>query len=321
MSIFRLLNFQYFVTARGLDRRTKSVTGFVVINPISGQSGSGICYRRGWLLIVLKGFRRATWWLRNCNSSVVMNSQPARSTFEPLLVSSHSQSRAALLRSARDGNRDALAELVLPYAHGLYRSGLRLTGNVHDAEEVRQETLLKTLTHLDQFAGTQTGARDDLHAWVSRIAANASIDLIRRRREGKIFSIDQSGDSDESLASRIPSKEANPEQGFLRQESRRQLAAAIIQLPPDLRQVCLLLDVLNYSTQEVATRLGISNVAVRLRLFRAHRRLREELSGKTGRTDRTRRVSKNRRPARRNWAAGTRGAVPCHAIGFACGGD
>jgi Sigma-70, region 4 len=50
-----------------------------------------------------------------------------------------------------------------------------------------------------------------------------------------------------------------------------------VQLPPDLRQACLLRDVLHYSTQEVASRLGISVVAVRLRLFRAHRRLREKL--------------------------------------------
>jgi hypothetical protein len=57
----------------------------------------------------------------------------------------------------------------------------------------------------------------------------------------------------------------------------RMLAKAIAELPPDLRQACLLRDVLHYSTQEVAGRLGISVVAVRLRLFRAHRRLREKL--------------------------------------------
>jgi RNA polymerase sigma-70 factor (ECF subfamily) len=57
----------------------------------------------------------------------------------------------------------------------------------------------------------------------------------------------------------------------------RLLAKTIAQLPPDLRQACLLRDVLHYSTQEVASRLGISVVAVRLRLFRAHRRLREKL--------------------------------------------
>jgi RNA polymerase sigma-70 factor (ECF subfamily) len=250
-----------------------------------------------------------------------MNAQPPRPTFEPTLNVIEPQDRSTLLRSARDGDRAALAELVMPYASSLYRSGLRLTGNVYDAEDVRQETLLKTLSRLDQFAGTQTATRDDLHAWVSRIATNASIDVIRRRREGKIFSIDQSGNSDESFASQMPSKQANPEQVFLRQESRQRLASAITQLPADLRQVCLLLDVLNYSTQEVATRLGISNVAVRLRLFRARRRLREKLSENSGQTSRERRATQHRQSAPRNWAARTRNAVPCHAIGFACGGD
>jgi RNA polymerase sigma-70 factor, ECF subfamily len=252
-----------------------------------------------------------------------MNAQLTRSTFEPTLsvADIHDCDRSALLRSARDGNRAALAELVMPYASGLYRSGLRLTGNVYDAEDVRQETLLKTLSRLDQFAGTQTATRDDLHAWVSRIAANASIDVIRRRREGKIFSIDQAGESEESFAAQIPSKQANPEQGFLRQESRRQLASAISNLPPDLRQVCLLLDVLQYSTQEVAQRLGISNVAVRLRLYRAHRRLREKFSEKSGRGVSTHGVAKHRKKISGNWVARTRAAAPCHAIGFACGGD
>jgi len=59
---------------------------------------------------------------------------------------------------------------------------------------------------------------------------------------------------------------------------RQHLADAIKQLAPELRQVCLLRDVLQYSTQETAERVGISAMAVRLRLFRAHRRLRERLS-------------------------------------------
>jgi hypothetical protein len=46
----------------------------------------------------------------------------------------------------------------------------------------------------------------------------------------------------------------------------------------------LLRDVLQYSTLEVAARLGISTVAVRLRLFRAHRRLREDLREKQRRS-------------------------------------
>jgi RNA polymerase sigma-70 factor, ECF subfamily len=232
----------------------------------------------------------------------------------------HWPSRSALLCSARAGDRHALAELVMPYATGLYRSGLRLTGNTHDAEDVQQETLLKTVARLDQFVGAQTGPRDDMHAWISRIARNASIDVIRRRREGKIFSLDQSSHcSDETWAAQIPSGKADPEQGFLRQESRRLLASAISDLPPELRQVCLLMDVLNYSTQEVADQLGVSNVAVRLRLFRARRKLREKLPQKFPPAgQRTVRV---RAQSSQGWAKRNRRTPARRVIGFACGGD
>lgn len=236
----------------------------------------------------------------------------------PSVDSRHWHSRSALLRRARCGDRQALADLVMPYATGLYRSGLRLTGNAHDAEDVRQETLLKTMARLDQFSGAQTGPRDDLHAWVSRIATNASIDVIRRRREGRVFSLDQSSNpSDESWAAQIPSGRTNPEQGVLRQESRRLLAAAISELPPELRQVCLLMDVLNYSTQEVADHVGVSNVAVRLRLFRAHRKLREKLNQKF--PNARQRTASARAQSSQSWTKGNRRVPARQVIGFACG--
>jgi len=187
--------------------------------------------------------------------------------------------RSALLLEARKGDRESLAKLILPYAPGLYLGALRLTRNPADAEDVRQAAFLKTMTRLEQFAGTGGENRDDLHAWVSRIAANASIDVIRKRRDGKLFSLEEpSGAGEETLGSNVPGCEDNPEERFARREMRKLMADAIKQLAPDMRQVCLLRDVLQYSTQEVAERLGISAMAVRLRLFRAHRRLREKLS-------------------------------------------
>ncbi len=160
--------------------------------------------------------------------------------------------RSALLTQARMGDRESLARLILPYAPGLYLGALRLTRNPADAEDVR---------------------------WVSRIAANASIDVIRKRRDGKLFSLEEpSPAGEETLGSNVAAREDNPEERFARREMRKLMADAITQLSPDLRQVCLLRDVLQYSTQEVAERLRISSMAVRLRLFRARRRLREKLS-------------------------------------------
>jgi len=187
--------------------------------------------------------------------------------------------RSSLLLQARKGDRESLAKLILPYAPGLYLGALRLTRNPADAEDARQDAFLKAMTRLEQFAGTPGENRDDLHAWVSRIAANASIDVIRKRRDGRLFSLEEpSGSGEETLGSNVTACEDNPEERFARREMRKLMADAIKQLAPDMRQVCLLRDVLQYSTQEVAERLGISAMAVRLRLFRAHRRLREKLS-------------------------------------------
>src|SRR5207247_172209 len=188
-------------------------------------------------------------------------------------------SRSALLLQARRGNCESLAKLILPYAPGLYLGALRLTRNPADAEDVRQDAFLKVMTRLDQFSGATGDDRDDLHAWVSRIGTNASIDVIRKRRDGRLFSLEEpTGTREETVGSRIAARYDNPEERFARREIGKRMADSIRQLAPELRHVCLLRDVLEYSTQEVAQRLGVSSLTVRLRLFRARRRLRENLS-------------------------------------------
>jgi RNA polymerase sigma-70 factor, ECF subfamily len=189
-----------------------------------------------------------------------------------------SSARPSLLLQARRGNPEAFAEMVSPYMPTVYQRARRLTGNTADAEDVSQEALLKAWSRLEQFSGQQDENADDFRAWLARIAANTSIDVLRQRRDGKIFSMEERrGPGEETLGGGLPAREDNPEDLCARRERCRLLAKAIKQLPADLRQACLLRDVLQYSSQEVADRLGISVVAVRLRLFRAHRHLKESL--------------------------------------------
>lgn len=198
--------------------------------------------------------------------------------FESHQVANSLARKRRVLAAARSGNAEAFGEMVLPYTPGLYRRALRMTGNPADAEDAHQEALLKAFSRLNQFAGQQDEGKDDLQAWVTRITTNASIDLIRQRREGKHISLEEPANShDETVGSRLAARCENPEERYSRQEMRSLMASAIARLTPDLRQICLLRDVLQYSTHEVAARLGISTVAVRLRLFRAHRRLRDGL--------------------------------------------
>lgn len=199
--------------------------------------------------------------------------------FTVYLDSRHLKTRGrSLLQQARRGNREAFTEMVTPFVPSLYRRARGLTGNAADAEDVRQEALLKAWSRLEQFAGRRDESPEDFRAWVSRIAANSSIDLLRQRRDGRVVSLDEpKGAYEETIGSSIAAEEHDPEERCARREVGRLLANAILQLPRDLRQACLMRDVLHYSTEQVANRLGISIVAVRLRLFRAHRRLRDQL--------------------------------------------
>jgi RNA polymerase sigma-70 factor, ECF subfamily len=233
----------------------------------------------------------------------------------PLSFPRNARTPSGLLAEARKGNADAFAEMVSPYAPVLYRRARGFTGNTADAEDVSQEAMLKAWSRLGQFAGKQDQSIDEFRAWISRIATNSSIDLLRQRRDGKFASLeDRKGQSEETIGSGIAADAQDPEERCARREMGRMLAKAILQLPPDLRQTCLLRDVLHYSTQEVAARLGISIVAVRLRLFRAHRRLRERLQASV-----QSRASVRRAPAAQPSASARRfgavRAVPEYASG------
>jgi RNA polymerase sigma-70 factor (ECF subfamily) len=210
-----------------------------------------------------------------------MSAAPVTLSSELSLLRTHP--RPSLMSRARRGDTEAFAEMVSPYIPKMVQRARRVTGNLHDAEDVRQEALLKAWSRLEQFTGSRDETSsdentDDFRAWLARIAGNTSIDVLRQRRDGRQLSLEEPrGNSEETLANFLAAPTDNPEEQCARREMGRMLAEAVLQLPPDLRQACLLRDVMHYSTQEVADRLSISVVAVRLRLFRARRRLRENM--------------------------------------------
>jgi len=212
---------------------------------------------------------------------LAMSASPATAKTQAASPPGPAPVRERDLVAARAGDRDAMIRLIAPYSSSLYGVALRMTHSPVDAEDVRQETFVKVFLRMGQFTGNPAAEHDDLRAWISRIAVNSSIDLIRRRRESKHVSLEEpAGSPGETLSGQLKSRAENPEERFARRQTRLLFAQAIRRLAPELRQVCLLRDVLQYSTQEVADRLGISTLAVRLRLFRAHGKLRETLNAK-----------------------------------------
>ena len=183
-----------------------------------------------------------------------------------------------MFAAARSGDEKAFMALVAPLTPGLQRLACRYSRNAADAEDICQESLLKAYLKLDQFSGTQESATHEFHSWLMKIAANSAIDFIRRKHTKRLVPLDE--------CSHIPSKAydagaggwgEDPERAYAHQEEVDLLNDAIASLPTELRRVCLLRNVMELSTKEVAERLGISTTAVRLRLFRAHARLRKSM--------------------------------------------
>jgi RNA polymerase sigma-70 factor, ECF subfamily len=181
------------------------------------------------------------------------------------------------LLAARRGDGDAFTDLVSPHAPRLQRLARRLTRSHEDAEDVCQESLLKAFTKLDQFDGSKM-EREAFCAWLMRITANCAIDFLRRKKAGRLIPLEECDPvANESHKRNASSWGENPETRCTREEQLRMVAEIMAELPAELRNVCLLRNMMELSTKEVAERLGISSTAVRMRLFRAHGQLRSIL--------------------------------------------
>jgi RNA polymerase sigma-70 factor (ECF subfamily) len=199
------------------------------------------------------------------------------STLDPTMQPSTSASvngDAALVAQARDGDSTAFTELVNRYDRRIFRLAKHITQNEDDAQEILQDTFLKAYEHLPEFQGNSR-----FYTWLVRIAVNESLMKLRKRKSGKVVSLDETIDTgEETMAREIAVWEDNPEQRYSQSELRGILENAIDSLPPIFRSVFILRDVDELSTEETASALNISIPAVKSRLLRARLQLRDKLT-------------------------------------------
>lgn len=179
-----------------------------------------------------------------------------------------------LIARARQGDGQAFTLLVNRYERKIFRLAKHITQNVEDAEDVLQDTFLKAYEHLDGFQ-----EQSKLYTWLVRIAVNESLMKLRKRRTGKLLSLDEDIDTgEEKVAREIAVWDDNPEQRYSHEEMQAILRQAIDGLAPIFRTVFVLRDVDELSTEEAAEALGISVPAVKSRLLRARLQLRDKLT-------------------------------------------
>ena len=170
------------------------------------------------------------------------------------------------MAAAKAGDSNAFTALVQATQADVFTLAYRLTGNEDDARDVAQEAYLRAFKSLKRFRGD---AR--FSTWMYRITANCASSYLTRRSKGRH---DELSDDDNVFDER---PEADPETMAEAGALRDRVTAALADLPPILRAVVVLRDVYDLPHEAIASELGITESAAKVRLHRARRKLRERL--------------------------------------------
>jgi RNA polymerase sigma-70 factor (ECF subfamily) len=178
-----------------------------------------------------------------------------------------------LVAAAKNEDRQAFEILVERHARRVFFAARRMTRTREDAEDVVQQSWQKAFVHLRQFEG-----KSSFPTWLTRIAINEALMLLRKSRGLREILINDSTEGEEALfVLEIPDSDPNPEDSYSQRERQRILLAALNELPHGMRRAIQLRELDERSTEETARIMGISVSAVKARVFHGKRRLRKRL--------------------------------------------
>ena len=157
-----------------------------------------------------------------------------------------------LVNQARQGDVQAFEKLVKQYDRQVFRIAQHITQNREDAEDVVQDAFLKAFEKLDQFQGNSK-----FYTWLVRIAVNESLMRLRKRRTGRMVSIDEDVETEEgSMPRDLAEWSPDPEIMYGQSELAEILRKTIQGLPPGFRVVFVLRDVEDFRRKKPPKRWG-----------------------------------------------------------------
>lgn len=162
---------------------------------------------------------------------------------------------------------DRFARFVVPELDVMYRVARSITGNPTDAEDLVQDTLLRSYRSIERFDGRYP------RAWLMTIMRNAQINRVRRKRPELMR------DPDVTMATTADttSDGHDVEADVLHDEFDERIESSLADLAPKFREVIELVDVNGLAYQEAADVLGIPVGTVMSRLHRGRKKIRTDL--------------------------------------------
>lgn len=179
-----------------------------------------------------------------------------------------------LVEALQHGDQSACDDLMEQYSREIYNVALRLTGRPEEAEDILQETFIRACQAAEDFEG-----KASLSTWLYRIAKNSGLMRLRRQKFDTV-SLESSIEASEGalLPQQLHDWTLNPESALMDAELFKMLDDAVAELSDSLRAAFVLRDIEGRSTAEAAEALDISESALKVRLHRARKEIRDRLT-------------------------------------------
>jgi RNA polymerase sigma-70 factor (ECF subfamily) len=180
----------------------------------------------------------------------------------------------------KSGDGEAYRGLVERHSRSVFRLAFRMTGSEPDAEDVVQETFMRAYKQLHRWE-----ARSSFSTWLYRIAANYSLDLVRRRKRHAEVGLEESrGNGEEAgdVLRALPTNQPGPERLLISSNVQAQVSQTLSELSQQERTAFVLRHFEGQSIEEISGALGLSANAAKHSIFRAVQKLRRALEPLVG---------------------------------------
>jgi RNA polymerase sigma-70 factor (ECF subfamily) len=174
-----------------------------------------------------------------------------------------------LVMAVQAGVPEAFAQLYAMYSPRVYGTIIAITKNPKDAQDALQETFLRAHLKVHAFEG-----RSSIYSWLSRIAINSALMILRKRRTRPELLFDpQPDDRYETIFFEPTDPAPNPEEAYDLHQCQVKILRAIGRLDPNLLAPIRMQLKHGWSVREISQALNISEAATKSRLYRARQRL------------------------------------------------
>ncbi len=169
-----------------------------------------------------------------------------------------------LMAAIARGEETAFAMLLERHLDRVRAIAWRMLGSADAADDVAQDVFMRIWARPRAY----DPARGRFVSWLSRVAANACIDRLRRNEPGRL---------DEAAADRLVDPAPDPERRAMQSETAERVRAAVSALPERQRLAIVLSHDLGHTNIEIASIMDTTVEAVESLLGRARRRLKAQL--------------------------------------------